>query len=310
MENSKPKTRSVECIYIAAFSRDARLTRICVASIRYFYPDIPIRVLAGSPLMPDLIRELVQYWNTSVAPWQDGDYGSGFIKLEPLFGTPGERFMVIDADTIVAGAVLDLWHEGDPDFVMDEETLPDSEMKRLYYDWDKLSAGGLPTPRPLHVFNTGQWFGTAGVVKREDFDPLVIWTMPRRLRRPELFMTGDQGIQNYLFNQLAHQGKQIYGRRTIMRWPQHSMTDVSLAAVAARTAPPVVVHWAGLKKRRIGDMLSPELLVFFEKYYYSRIPFGGFLRHLRAVTDVWDQWLHNKTVRMRQGFAKWKWRMR
>ena len=294
------KTRPVDCVYIAAFSRDARLTRICVASVRYFYPEIPIRVLAGSPLVPDLVRELADYWDTSVAPWQEGDYGSGFVKLEPLFGKPGERFLMIDADTIVAGPVLDLWRDDDPPFLMDEETLPDNEMKRLYYDWDRLTANGLPTPRPLHVFNTGQWFGTAGVVQRADFDPLVEWSMPRVLRHPKLFMTGDQGIQNYLFNQMAHQGRVVYGRRTIMRWPEHSMAGVSQSEVMGRTAPPVVVHWAGLKKRRIGKMISPELLVFFEKYYYSRIPLGFVMRHIRAVSDVASQWLHNKKVRIRQ----------
>lgn len=300
MANNRP----VNCIYIAGFSRDARLTRICLASVRYFYPDVPLKVLAGSPLKPDLIEEMGRYWNTQVARWQEGDYGSGFVKLEPLFGPPGERYLVIDADTIVAGPVLDLWRDDDPPFLMDEESLPDAEMKRLYYDWDKLNAAGLPTPRPLHVFNTGQWFGTAGVIAREEFDPLVEWTMPRQLRHPKLFMTGDQGIQNYLFNQLAHAGRQVYGRRTIMRWPPHGMADCSLAAVAGRTAPPVVVHWAGLKKRRIGAMMNPELLVFFEKYYYSRIPMGGLLRHVRAVKDVADQWLHKQKVRVRQRVKK------
>jgi len=294
--------RDVDCIYIAAFSRDARLTRICVASIRYYYPDVPIRVLAGSPLMPDLIRELRDYWNTSVARWQEGDYGSGFVKLETLFGPQGERFMVIDADTVIVGPVLDLWREDDPPFLMDEETLPDGEMKRLYYDWDNLSANGLPTPRPLHVYNTGQWFGTAGVVDRSEFDDLIEWSMPRQLHHPKFFMTGDQGTQNYVFNRMAHRGRQFYGRRTIMRWPPHGMSDVTLEAVRNRTAPPVVVHWAGLKKRRISDMVNPELLIFFEKYYYSRIPMGGLLRHYRAVMDVFWQWFHNKKVRIRQRF--------
>ena len=85
-----------------------------------------------------------------------------------------------------------------------------------------------------------------------------------------------------------------------MRWPPHGMSDVSLDAVRNRTAPPVVVHWAGLKKRRLGDMVNPELLVFFEEYYYSRIPMGGVLRPIRAVLDVLAQWLHNKKVRIRQ----------
>lgn len=296
--------RPVDCIYIAAFRRDPRLTRICVASARYFYPDVPVRVLAGSPLYPCLVRELKSFWNTSVARWQGGDYGSGFIKLETLFGPPGERFLVIDADTVIVGPVLDLWREDDPPFLMDEETLPDGEMKRLYYDWDNLSANALPTPRPLHVYNTGQWFGTAGVVDRSEFDDLIEWSMPRQLHFPQFFMTGDQGTQNYVFNRMAHRGREVYGLRTIMRWPPHGMHDITLDAVRNRTAPPVVVHWAGLKKRRINDMVNSELLIFFEKYYYSRIPLGAVLRPVRAILDVSSQWLHTQKVRVRQRFCR------
>ena len=35
--------RKVDCIYVTAAAHDARYTRICVASIRYFYPEIPIK---------------------------------------------------------------------------------------------------------------------------------------------------------------------------------------------------------------------------------------------------------------------------
>ena len=41
--------------------------------------------------------------------------------------------------------------------------------------------------QPEFVFNSGQWFGTAGVVTRDDFEPWLAWTMPRKLRHPELY---------------------------------------------------------------------------------------------------------------------------
>ena len=303
--NTDVREKTVDCVYIAGFTRDSRLTRICVASVRYFYPDIPIRVLPGSPLRRNLVNELARYWNTTVADLPGGDYGSGFVKLEPLFAPAGERFLMLDADTVIVGPVLDLWQEGDAPFVMDEEELPDEDMKRLYFDWDKLTANGLPTPRPLHVFNTGQWFGTGGVLTREDFASLVEWTMPRRLRHPKLFMTGDQGIQNYVFNEKARAGTLHYRRRKIMRWPLHSMEGLAVDRVAKRQAPPVVVHWAGIKKWRLGGMVGSELLEFFEKYYYSRVPLGDIQRIFRSVFDVLSQWLHDKRVRIRMRLRKY-----
>ena len=305
-EHQVKRKSSVDCIYIGAFGGDPRLTRICVASIRYFYPDIPIRVLPGSPLKPGLVKELKRYWNTDIADLPDAglDYGSGFVKLEPLFGPPGERFLMIDADTVLSGPVLDIWREGDAPFLVDEEEQPDNEIKRLYFDWEKIAEVIPGTKRPQYVFNTGQWFGTAGLVTRDDFSPLVEWTMPRRLRYPKHFMTGDQGIQNYVFNVTAARGTLNVQRRKIMFWPVHAMEGMDAKHLAARTAPAYVVHWAGLKRRWLQDMVRADMLEFFEKFYYRPIRFGGYLRSFRAMDDILSQWLHKQRVRARMRLAK------
>ena len=102
----------IDCVYIAASAHDARYTRICVASIRFFYPHIPIRILPGGRLQADLVRELRQYWDVELAELaEEGDYGWGFVKLETLFGPPGQRFLVLDSDTVITGPVLDLWSD-------------------------------------------------------------------------------------------------------------------------------------------------------------------------------------------------------
>src|SRR5215472_14283278 len=117
---SNPK-RLVDYVYIAACARDARLTRICVASIRYFYPDIPIRLLAGDILQRGLARELHRYWGVELVDLPEGDYGWGLVKLEPLFGPPNESFLVVDVDTAFAGRVLDLRAQSDAPFFVDNE---------------------------------------------------------------------------------------------------------------------------------------------------------------------------------------------
>jgi hypothetical protein len=64
---------TVDCIYIAASARDARYTRICVASVRYFYPDVAIKLLAGGQLERGLADEL-RFWNVGMADLPSGDY--------------------------------------------------------------------------------------------------------------------------------------------------------------------------------------------------------------------------------------------
>lgn len=273
----------LDCIYIAASRHDARYTRICVASIRHFYPQAPIKLLVGGALEPGLAEELSAYWQVGLADVPVGDWGWGFVKLEPLFGRAGERFLVLDSDTALAGKVL--WAQPDAvaDFVVDQEEQTEADTYRLYYDWRKVKAHDPDARPPAFVFNSGQWFGTAGLIRREDFALLVDWsTMPPRLTLPDCFMPGDQGILNYVLNQKAGlEGLKVVPRK-IMRWPGHGMTGFGAQAVLSGQAPPVVIHWAGMKKDRLAQMAAADVLQRFEAAYYSRIPNGSRLRMWRA----------------------------
>lgn len=292
-EKDQDWRKAVDIIYVAACSRDARLTRICVASIRYFYPEVPIKVLAGDILQPGLVQELARYWNVGVADLPEGDYGWGLVKLEPLFGPPGQKFMVCDVDTAFTGRILDARAESNAPFFVDDEHLSDADFKRLYYDWDKLGAVDPAVQSAHKAFNVGQWFGTAGLVDRHEFDNWIEWTLPRRLRYPELFMGGDQGVMNYvILKKEAFNGLLIH-RHTFMRWPGHGMDDLTLERVSRREAPPLVIHWAGMKTIFLRNMVGGELLQFFEHYYYTRLPFGRLRRTLAVWHHAWIHWSFN-----------------
>lgn len=276
--------RALDCIYVAASARDARYTRICVASIRYFYPEARIKLLAGAPLESGLKEELARYWDVGMADVPSGAWGWGFIKLEPLFGPVGERFLVLDSDTAFAGEVLAAWADSSADFVVDDEQQSEADTRRLYYDWRKVAALDPAACPPRFVFNSGQWFGTAGILTRNDFALFVDWSeVPPKLRHPNLFMPGDQGVLNYVLNRKATVEGLKVERRKIMQWPGHGMAGISAATVTQRMAPARVVHWAGIKKARLGAMPGADVLRMFEKSYYARIPLGTYVRRARAA---------------------------
>ena len=114
----------IDCVYIAASALDARFTRTCVASVRCSYPGIPIRLLPGGRLQPPLGHELRRYWDVRAAGIPRANYGWGRVKLEPLFGPPCERFLVLDSDTVLTGPVLDDWHDAGAPFLVDPERYP------------------------------------------------------------------------------------------------------------------------------------------------------------------------------------------
>ena len=297
--------KSIDVIYLAACSRDARLTRICLASIRYFYPDVPIKILAGDILQAGLAEELAKYWNVGVADLPKGDYGWGMVKLEPLFGSPGQRFMVCDVDTAFTGRILDKRADSDAPFFVDDEQLSDADFKRLYYDWEALAKVDPDVRSARSAFNVGQWFGTAGIVQREEFDQWVEWTLPRKLRYPDLFMGGDQGVINYVvLKKEAFENLRI-DRTTFMRWPGYGMDDLDVEAVKSGKAPPLVIHWAGMKTVLLRNMVGGELLQFFEDFYYSKMPAGRLRRILDLWRHVWIHWSFNTMRPVRLRWAKW-----
>jgi hypothetical protein len=276
-----------------------------VASVRRFYPDVPIRLLPGGKLDASLIREARRYWGVGIADIPTGDYGWGFVKLEPLFGPSGERFLVLDSDTVMTGLVLDVWAKSDASFLVDDEKQSETETQRLYYDWQKVREVDWDARSPQFVFNSGQWFGTAGVLTRDDFSSWVEWTSPRRLRHPTLFMPGDQGILNYVLNQKAALNGLRIERQKIMRWPGHGMQMLDAGAVSRGSAPALVVHWAGLKKIRHRDMVGTDLLAFFEKEYYRRLPAGVARKLFRGCEDTLSKWIRPLQRRVLSDLGKY-----
>jgi hypothetical protein len=295
-------TARLDCIYVAASARDARYTRICVASIRHFYPDTPIKLLAGGQEEEGLAGELARYWDVGRSDIGHRDWGWGFVKLEPLFGRSGERFMVVDSDTAFAGRVLATWAASSADFLVDDERQSEADLQRLYYDWRKVAAIDPAARPPQFVFNSGQWFGTAGVLTRKDFALLVEWssTSSPHLRHPGLFMPGEQGVLNYVLNQKAMLDGISVDQRKIMRWPGHGLDGISAQSVAERSAPPLVVHWAGMKEPRLGAMAGADILGFFEKLYYSRLPAARARHFWAGIKYPAVEWRHNLSLRIRQ----------
>ena len=276
----------LDSIYVTASRRDARFTRMCVASIRYFYPDAPIKLLKGGTLQVGLEDELRKFWNVSAADIEDRpDWGYGFVKLEPLFAEPGQRFMVLDSDLVMAGKVLDHWTSASPQFVVDDEYQTEDAVNSTYYDWREVRAIDPEAKAPPCVFNTGQWFGTSGVLSRADFAPWLDWSGPvPKLRHPGLFKSGEQGLLNYVINKKAAAGEISLERCNLMLWPGPGVDVPTRDDVARGNAPSIVIHWAGLKRRRIENMAGGEILAMFEKLYYARLSFAT-ARRWRAHAD-------------------------
>jgi len=246
-----------------------------VASVRYWYPDIPIYLIVDYSNGAIPASGMCRKWNLKILDTGKQHYGWGFGKFEPLFLNHPERFLILDADTVLTGPVLDKVKDLDADFVVDKEVQPFEKFTSLYYDPAK-AAELFPGFRyPGYSFNTGQWIGKTKVLNRNDFNDFVVWTPAPKLKYPEYFKQADQGIFNLLIH-IKEEKQQVQVKKIpLMIWPENGNADfLQFSSISQRThEAPYIIHWAGMKFSNLSGYPRADILLFYETFFYSRYNF-------------------------------------
>ncbi len=275
----------IEKIFIATHKHDVRLARICVASIRYWYPEIPIYLIKDHYNGEFSTAEIERVWNVGIFETPHRQFGWGMSKLEPVFSERDVRMLILDSDTVFTGKVLERLEQHTADFVVSIETQPPARLQEIYFDLDKLKEFDPAFSFGGQVFNTGQYVATGGLLNREDFAAVSWTTAPPSLKYPQIFKNGDQGVLNYVLLKKVARGELTLAGDPFMRWPQDGLDDIDLAKLAADSPYTEVIHWAGLTRPRLRSMNRADILRFFENFYYSPIRFGKTKNRLRVFAN-------------------------
>jgi hypothetical protein len=254
-----------------------------VASIRYWYPEIPIFLIKDSFNGEFSTEELERVWKIKTYQTANRYFGWGMSKLEPVFTEQGTRMLILDSDTVFAGRVLDRLEQFPQQFIVNFEKQPAQRVKEIYFDLDKLREFDSGFVYKGDTFNTGQYVATGGILRREDFTGVNWETIPPSLTHPETFKNGEQGILNYVLLKKAAAGELTVAGEPFMRWPGYGIDDISVENLHDASPYQSVIHWAGLTRSRLSSMVRHDILQFFENYYYSRISLGPLLKVSRRV---------------------------
>lgn len=287
-ESSDGSTLPVEAIYIATHKHDMRLTRICVASIRYWYPGIPIFLIKDRIGGDFSTEEIEREWNVGVFQTDVDKFGWGFAKLEPIFKEGGERALIIDADIAFVGKVLDVLSRQSESMLVhheDQPPEPSGRFKELYFSLDLLRKYDPAFHFPQFSFNSGQFVVKTGILSRSDFDGLIKWDAPRSVARPEIFNKSDQGVLNYVAMKKQAEGEISIARLPFMVWNPDEMRGFEISRINQESPYPQLIHWAGLRRPSMMDMPRADILAMFEDLYYSRIRWGPLRRRARLVAE-------------------------
>lgn len=269
----------IQRIYIATFKKDVYLTKTCVASIRYWYPDIPISLIKDYSWGFFDTSEIEKKFNVDVFDTEKKNFQWGFSKLELLFQNKKERYLVLDSDIVFAGKVINILEEYDEDFIVSSEEEVSVEFLESHYYCPSLLSKIDPefTP-PGYVFNTGQIVATSNILNREDFSPFIKWSQTPSIIYPDVFKLAEQGLLNYILQKKHSQSEITLRRIHFMQWGKsQKVKNIELRNLnSSSSCYPFVIHWAGLKRPLYNQMVNGFILSFFEDYYYSKFSFGKF----------------------------------
>ncbi len=211
--------KKIKRIFVLGHFRLLGFTRCCVASIRKWYPDIPITLIKDEIDGPYDTSDLEHYYGVEIFDGEVRKYGWGMSRLEALFLPGYERILILDSDIVLAGPVLERLDQSDADFVVCEEWRPVEELRKYYFDPHVVAQLQPDFAFPGYVFNTGQMVATSGLLRREDFLPFVSFTEPRKLLQPETFCCGEQGLLDFILLYKAQRREITLERQQFMRWP-------------------------------------------------------------------------------------------
>jgi hypothetical protein len=271
---------NIDKILIACHRKDFWQTKICVASIRYWYPDFPISLIKDVSNGDFDTKELQEKFDIGVESLEFNKFGWGVSKFEPLFNKERKRLLILDSDIVFLGRVLDYLNIFDQDFVIDEELIEDANtpyFKKTYFDLDKVNKTIDPVYKfPGFAFNTGQFLCTTGIFKREDFLDYIEWRYGQVpvLKKTDTFACADQGIFNFFLQQKTQQGKISLGRAKFMIWGNSKeISEIDENKIFSKEGYDKLIHWAGGFKS-FDKINRIDILLFYQKIYYSRVSFG------------------------------------
>jgi hypothetical protein len=302
----KPPFDPVTKVVIACCRHDVHLTRICVASIRYWYPEIPIFLLKDLFHGDFPTAEIEAAWRVGIFPTTRDQHGWGFGKFEAIFAPPGDRLLVLDADTAILGRVIDLIETSDADLVVSGDFVADQSsgyVKHVYYDVDQMRHLYPGFAYPGFCFNSGHFAIRTGKLHREDFAGLVEWSIPPRLLEAAKCFDGDQGILNFVAARNVQQRKLTIAPMQFARGGEDpGLAHLPLDYIQRGQGYPYIIHWAGLKPVSISLMPRSDILSFYEGFYYTRVPRGYWTRSQRALlhpVTAFTSNLHSTALRTR-----------
>ena len=287
-------------IVVCCNSQDFFLARICIASIRYYYPEIPIELVKDYGKGSFSSNNLEKYFNVKNINLGVKKMGWSAAKFLYLYKMPkGKKVLLLDADIAFVGPFLEriIREIETDDYVVsiDKESNPYSDFVTNTYFVTKNIESAYPDYKfPGYLFNAGAVFVTVGAIPKEILDEFFDETKYPFWKNFYLFSLVDQSVYNYLLPTLASKNQLKLGTQNFMLWSNSEIAKaLNLDNIKSGTLKTGLIHWAGEPKSpSLTGMSRKDILMFFQDYYYKRIPLPWINKTKDKVVSDFLVWSH------------------
>lgn len=289
-------------IVVCCNKRDVSFARICIASIRYYYPDISIELIKDRGNGVFSTRDIEKYFDVKVVDLGIEKMGWSGAKFHYLYqeGMKGKKVLILDADIVFIGPFLErmLPAIASNDYVVsiEQNDIFNLEwVRNTYFDIAAIQRAYPSYKYPGYFFNAGQIFLTLGSIEENVLNEFFnVKEYPFWLKN-ELFPLVDQSVYNYLLPVLNDENKIRLGKGKFMLWAAgNDVLNCSLKEIENNKLTCGVIHWAGcLRIPLVIKMVRGDVLVFFENYFFKKIPLGFLKKGKVRILSYLDFTLKN-----------------
>lgn len=283
-------------VAIACFKKDLHLLKPCVASIRYWYPDIEIFLIKDHFHGEFSTSEIEELFSVKIFPTAHKQFGWGWGKFALVLDNKRERYLFLDSDVVFLGRVLDELNKYDEEFIvtgMQHHDKYNPTVNAHYMDMRGIEAFDPSYQYPGFGFNTGQIVITSGIITKSDCSNVVEFEPQFQSKHPNLFKHADQGVLNYVLVKASQNGKAKIRYADFWIWPgQPHASEIDLDGIRKKEGIPYILHWAGTKPVDFRKFLRYDILKFYEDYYYSKLSNGKF-------KQLWNHSLRLAVVKLK-----------
>ena len=296
------------CIIIFCHKKDFFLAEILVASIRYYYPVVEIYICKDLLSGDFQTTEMEKYWGVKTLDLGITHFGWSAAKMHFYLSDKlkGKKALFLDADIVFTGRVLDrlIPLAMENDVVVSPEYHQGNEgewLKKQFYDIDIVEQMHPDFSLPGYYFNCGQLIARSELFTPEevkdvfDKDNFPFW------KNRKDFPLVDQGVLNYLLPYKAQKNEIKIALDEYYIWIDTDMARrMDFKGVIDGEQYPYMIHWAGNERIPfINGMLRSDILVYFQKLYYTKIPYGTVKRILPLIPSGLDFFVRTcyRTVR-------------